>query len=197
MKSSPLSKRKPSTKSPPPAHEIWKADFTKFQNQDYFTNDDAIYRFCEAHDFKKDVVLENWKELGGLGTMTTDQTRSAKMRKPSRSRPRLARCSGIKPIRKEDLFCTTECDIHQKNLGETDELLRFFIYSIEKGCQEADQNGSRRIVVIYDRNGFNKKNYDENSMNLHEEGRSYFSKTITLKDSKHSICPWSPTGSTE
>ena len=35
---------------------------------------------------------------------------------------------------------------------------------VEKGLQEADRLGSGQIVVIYDRRGFNKKNYDKRSM---------------------------------
>lgn len=53
---------------------------------------------------------------------------------------------------------------HVPNLADLDNNIRFLIYMIEKGCNEADKLGSRQICLIYDRRGYNKKNYDPNSM---------------------------------
>ena len=53
---------------------------------------------------------------------------------------------------------------HVPGLADLDNTLRFLVYMIEKGCQQADKLGSRQICVIYDRRGYDKRVKDPNSM---------------------------------
>mmetsp|Transcript_83472 Transcript_83472/g.97597 ORF Transcript_83472/g.97597 Transcript_83472/m.97597 type:complete len:307 (+) Transcript_83472:30-950(+) len=145
--------------------EVWTASFTQYDsNKEYFTNNDTLYRFACGHDFKLDVAIEKWKGwVEWYNTYRPDLIREDEetIKKQAETGKMFWHCVDKqgRPI----LYYRMR--YHQKNLGTVDELIRFFVYTIEKGCKIADENGSRRIVVIYDRTGFNKKNYDESSMN--------------------------------
>lgn len=46
--------------------------------------------------------------------------------------------------------------------GQSDEntLIRFFIYMLDEGIKKADEAGTGRITVIWDRQGTSRKNFD-------------------------------------
>ena len=49
---------------------------------------------------------------------------------------------------------------HQAGLATIDESVRYFVYMIEKGCNEADKLGSGKLIVVFDRKGYERKNHD-------------------------------------
>jgi len=50
-----------------------------------------------------------------------------------------------------------------------EETLRFGIYLIEKGVKLMEELGSSKMVVIWDREGFTKKNYDKSMLRMVKE----------------------------
>ena len=53
---------------------------------------------------------------------------------------------------------------HKADIATTDETVRYFLYMLEKGLEEADKLGSQKVVVLYDRRGYGKKNHDPKSV---------------------------------
>jgi len=125
----------------------------------YYTNQDAIKRFAIAQDFKTDQVIEKWKNWVQWRTTYKPE----KIREDEEAIERQMETGKLRWYKydKERRPCLYyKMRYHRPGLANTDESVRYFVYMLEKGLQEAEKLGSSKVVVLYDRKGYSKKNHD-------------------------------------
>ena len=131
--------------------------------QEFYTNIDCALRFLTAREFDSTKAFEMWKKWleWRLAYKPEQISLSEDCIKKQFEAGKLLwhkTDKGNRPC----LYYRMK--YHVPNLADLDNNLRFLIYMIEKGCNEADKLGSRQICVIYDRRGYSKKQHDPNSM---------------------------------
>lgn len=132
-------------------------------NEDFYTNVDCVLRFLNAREFDMPKAFEMWKKwvdwrLSYKPELISPSEECIKKQLEPGKLVWHKTDKGNRPC----LYYRMK--YHVPNLANLDDNLRFLIYMIEQGCNEADKLGSRQICVIYDRRGYSKKQHDPNSM---------------------------------
>lgn len=132
-------------------------------NEEFYTNVDCILRFLTAREFDSTKAFEMWKKwvewrLSYKPEQISPTEECVKKQMETGKLVWHKTDKGNRPC----LYYRMR--YHVPNLTSLDDTLRFLVYMIEKGCNEADKLGSRQICVVYDRRGYSKKQNDPNSM---------------------------------
>jgi len=148
------------TKAVEKAKEIIAADFaTKITNPDYYTNRDCLKRFSIAHEFNFDTIMTKWRNW-------VEWRLSYKPEKISEDEEAIEKQMETGKLRwyKHDKLkrpCLYyKMRYHRPGLATAEENVRYFVYMLEKGIKEAEKLGTDKVVVVYDRRGYSKKNHD-------------------------------------
>lgn len=130
---------------------------------DYYTNPQAILRFCRAHEFVYDTIFQKWSAW-------LDWRISYKPQKINEDEECIERQVETGKLRwfkndKEKRPCLYyKMRYHKPGLATTEESVRYFLYMLEKGIADAEKLGTEKIVIIFDRHGYSKKNHDPATM---------------------------------
>ena len=133
--------------------------FPQVPNPHYYTNPDAIKRFALAHDFKHDTIVEKWKSWVEWRT-TYKPEKISEEEEAIEKQVETGKLRWYKydKLRRPCLYYKMR--FHRPGLATTEEAVRYFIYMLEKGLAEAEKLGTHKVVVLYDRKGYGKKNHD-------------------------------------
>jgi hypothetical protein len=138
---------------------LMKELYPNVSDVDYYTNTEAIKRFAIAQEFKPDQVIEKWKNWVQWRTTYKPE----KIREDEEAIEKQMETGKLRWYKhdKERRPCLYyKMRYHRPGLATTDEAVRYFIFMLEKGIKEAEKLGSTKIVVLYDRKGYSKKNHD-------------------------------------
>jgi len=143
--------------------EIMKSQFPDVPDHDHYTNAGAIGRFAAAHEYKTEAVIAKWKawiqwrstykphEISETEETIEKQNESGKLK-------------WYKYDKEKRPCLYYRMRFHTLGLATPDETVRYFIYMLEKGLKEAEKLGQTKIVVVYDRRGYDKSNQDPKSI---------------------------------
>lgn len=132
-------------------------------NQDFYTNIDCILRFLTAREFDSIKAFEMWKKW--IDWRLTYKPEQISLSEDCIKKQYDAGKLLWHKTDKENRPCLYyRMKYHIANLADLENNLRFLVFMIEQGCNNADKLGSRQICVIYDRRGYSKQQHDPNSM---------------------------------
>jgi hypothetical protein len=138
---------------------MMRETFPTVSQPEYYTNQDAIKRFAIAQEFKHDVVIAKWKNWVEWRT-TYKPEKISEEEEAIEKQMETGKLRWYKHDKSKRPCLYYKMRYHRPGLADADEAVRYFIYMLEKGLQEADKLGTQKIVVVYDRKGYSKKNHD-------------------------------------
>lgn len=138
---------------------LMKSSFPNVKNPVYYTNPDAIRRFAIAHEFKQDIIVQKWKNWVQW-RITYKPECISEEEEAIEKQMDTGKLRWYKHDKEKRPCLYYKMRFHRPGLADTEESVRYFIYMLEKGLVEADKLGTQKIVVLYDRKGYGKKNQD-------------------------------------
>lgn len=141
------------------AKEVISSSYSELPNSSFYLDAENLRRFSIAHEFHVDNVIAKWKAW-------IDWRLSYKPEQISEDEDVIERQVETGKLRwyKHDKLkrpCLYyKMRFHRPKLATPEEAVRFFIFMLEKGIQEGEKLGTDKVVVVYDRRGYSKKNHD-------------------------------------
>ncbi|EAR93079.1 divergent CRAL/TRIO domain protein (macronuclear) [Tetrahymena thermophila SB210] len=126
---------------------------------DRYTEDNQCVRLLWAREFKVEKAFEMWKKwVDWRIDFKADEIKEEDVASELQSGK--AFWHGMD---KQGNPClVVKVKYHRPGVSSQDVVLRYFLYLLEEGISKCEQAGTGKVSVIWDREGFDKKNFDSN-----------------------------------
>jgi len=142
------------------ASTILSSDFPKISNLDFYLNKDNLIRFAIAYNWDSHEILTKWKDWVQWHTTYQPDKISEEEIIKEMSQAGFLRWYKSDKAKRPCLYFRVKN--YRPDIGSIEDVIRYFVFMIEQGLKEADLYGTNKIVVVYDRRGYSKKNQDSN-----------------------------------
>ncbi len=138
-----------------------KSQFQSDEEADFYMDTDQLTRFLIAREFNFSKAYDmwhnwyKWHKVSLPNKITID--------KLNKSLVESNRFYVHRHDRDHHPCLIVKARLHIQDEYKWEELFSYFLFTLEKAFRQSDENGTRKIVVIYDRIGFTQKNTDSNS----------------------------------
>ncbi|CAK65428.1 unnamed protein product (macronuclear) [Paramecium tetraurelia] len=128
-----------------------------------YSNEDHLVRLLIAREWKINDAFEQWKRwVEWRKQYRADEIKIEEIQKEIDLRK--AFWNGVDKLGNPCLIIKAKRHFPGESNPET--LIRFFLYMIDQGIQQADMTGTGRISVIWDREGVAFKNFDSSMFTI-------------------------------
>ncbi|KAL4471805.1 hypothetical protein ABPG72_008823 [Tetrahymena utriculariae] len=129
---------------------------------DRYTEDNQCVRLLWAREFKVEKAFEMWKKwVDWRIDFKADEIKEEDVASELQSGK--AFWHGMD---KQGNPClVVKVKYHRPGVSSQDVVLRYFLYLLEEGIKKCEQAGTGKVSVIWDREGFDKKNFDSTLFN--------------------------------
>ena len=143
--------------------ELVKKEFKKISKtgdrEDFYTNINNTMRFLIAREYKTPKALEMWKKWHDWRIQyKVDEITEASIFEELATGK--AFWHGYDKEKRPCLVVKVKRHVRIPGVSSVEASIRFGVYLLEKGIKLAEESGQQKLVVIWDREGFQRKNFD-------------------------------------